>query len=106
MAIPDFQSFMLPLLKFASDGKEHSQSEASEALSHHFSITESERREMIFSAICSGWLGGITKPASGTTTWGISPTSVARMGSPLAMASRMEPGNPSQWDELTYRSAT
>jgi len=47
MAIPDFQSFMLPLLKFASDGKEHSQSEASEALSHHFSITEPERREML-----------------------------------------------------------
>ena len=47
MAVPDFQSFMLPLLKFASDGKEHSQSEASEALSHHFSITESERREML-----------------------------------------------------------
>ena len=47
MAIPDFQSFMLPLLKFASDGKEHSQSEASEALSHHFSITEFERREML-----------------------------------------------------------
>jgi len=47
MAIPDFQSFMLPLLKFASDGKEHSQGEASEALSHHFSITESERREML-----------------------------------------------------------
>jgi len=47
MAIPDFQSFMLPLLKFASDGKEHSLSEASEALSHHFSITESDRREML-----------------------------------------------------------
>lgn len=47
MAIPDFQSFMLPLLKFASDGKEHILSEASEALSNHFSITESERREML-----------------------------------------------------------
>ena len=47
MSIPDFQSFMLPRLKFASDGKEHSQSEASEALSHHFSITEPERREML-----------------------------------------------------------
>lgn len=47
MAVPDFQSFMLPLLKFASDGKEHSQSEASESLSNHFSITESERREML-----------------------------------------------------------
>lgn len=47
MAVPDFQSFMLPLLKFASDGKEHSQSEASESLSHYFSITESDRREML-----------------------------------------------------------
>lgn len=47
MAVPDFQSFMLPLLKFASDGKEHSQSEASDALSHHFAITESDRREML-----------------------------------------------------------
>jgi restriction system protein len=47
MAVPDFQSFMLPLLKFASDGNEHSQSEATEALSHHFNITESDRKEML-----------------------------------------------------------
>jgi restriction system protein len=47
MAVPDFQSFMLPLLKFASDGNEHSQSEAAEALSHHFNITESDRKEML-----------------------------------------------------------
>jgi hypothetical protein len=33
MVIPDFQSFMLPLLNFDADGNEHSQSEAANALS-------------------------------------------------------------------------
>jgi restriction system protein len=47
MVVPDFQSFMLPLLNFAMDGNEHSQSEAANALSHHFAITESDRREML-----------------------------------------------------------
>ena len=47
MAVPDFQSFMLPLLKFAADGREHSQREAKDALSRHFNITESDRREML-----------------------------------------------------------
>jgi restriction system protein len=47
MVVPDFQSFMLPLLNFATDGNEHSQSEAANALSHHFAITESDRREML-----------------------------------------------------------
>ncbi len=47
MAIPDFQSFMLPLLNFASDEMEHNQSEASNALSKHFSITDSDRKEML-----------------------------------------------------------
>jgi restriction system protein len=42
MTVPDFQSFMLPLLKFASDGNEHNQSEAAEALSRHFNITDVE----------------------------------------------------------------
>jgi restriction system protein len=38
---------MLPLLKFTADGEEHKQSEAADALLHHFSITESERKEML-----------------------------------------------------------
>jgi len=42
MAVPDFQSVMIPLLKFASDGNEQSQSEAAEALSRHFNITDVE----------------------------------------------------------------
>lgn len=47
MAVPDYQSFMLPLLRFAADGMEHNQSEAKDALSRHFNITESDRREML-----------------------------------------------------------
>lgn len=47
MAVPDFQSFMLPLLKFSTDGNEHKQSEAAEALSHHFGINDADRKEML-----------------------------------------------------------
>ena len=47
MTVPDFQSFMLPLLKFTADRVEHKQSEAADALSRHFDITESDRREML-----------------------------------------------------------
>ena len=47
MTVPDFQSFMLPLLKFTADREEHRQSEAADALSRHFSITESDRKEML-----------------------------------------------------------
>jgi|GEM_PF-1973014 len=46
MSVPDFQSFMLPLLQFAADGLEHNQRGAKDALSRHFNITESDRREM------------------------------------------------------------
>jgi restriction system protein len=44
MAIPDYQSIMLPLLKFASDGTEHSLREATEYLATEFQLTECERR--------------------------------------------------------------
>ena len=47
MAVPDYQSFMLPLLQFAADGLEHNQRETKDALSRHFNITESDRREML-----------------------------------------------------------
>ena len=36
MAVPDFQSFMLPLLKFSADGMEHNQRGAKDALSPGF----------------------------------------------------------------------
>lgn len=47
MVVPDFQSLMLPLLKFSNDGKEHTQSETAESLAHQFKITDAERREML-----------------------------------------------------------
>ncbi len=47
MTIPDFQTVMLPLLVFASDGKEHRFREAVEALADHFSLSENERRELL-----------------------------------------------------------
>ncbi|MFN4294441.1 MAG: winged helix-turn-helix domain-containing protein [Thermoflexales bacterium] len=47
MTIPDYQSIMLPLLKFAGDGKEHSLRETIEALADRFNLTEEERSELL-----------------------------------------------------------
>jgi restriction system protein len=47
MAIPDYQSCMLPLLEFYSDGQNHNFREAVEALAKEFSLTDKERREML-----------------------------------------------------------
>lgn len=50
MAVPDFQSLMLPLLKIAGDGREHRLSEAIEALAVQFRLSEDDRRELLPSA--------------------------------------------------------
>ncbi|MCP9469046.1 MAG: restriction endonuclease [Nitrospira sp.] len=47
MAIPDYQSIMLPLLQFAADDKEHSLREAIERLSTEFGLTEEEKKELL-----------------------------------------------------------
>ena len=47
MPIPDFQTIMLPLLKFADDRREHSLREAIEFLADEFNLTEDERRELL-----------------------------------------------------------
>jgi restriction system protein len=47
MAIPDFQTIMLPLLKFSADRKEHSLREAIEYLADEFKLTEEERKELL-----------------------------------------------------------
>jgi restriction system protein len=47
MAIPDFQSIMLPFLKIAEDGKEHSKREAVDKLVGYFKLSEEELREML-----------------------------------------------------------
>ena len=47
MTIPDYQTIMLPLLQFASDGNEHRFREAVEDLATHFGLTDSERLELL-----------------------------------------------------------
>ena len=47
MAIPDYQSIMLPLLKLAGDRKEHSLREAIEALADEFDLADEERKELL-----------------------------------------------------------
>ena len=47
MAIPDYQTCMLPFLRYLSDGNEHSLREAEEALVEHFKLTPAERAELL-----------------------------------------------------------
>lgn len=47
MAIPDYQSIMLPLLEFAGDGQEHSLRETIEALADRFELTREERTQLL-----------------------------------------------------------
>jgi restriction system protein len=51
MAIPDFQTLMLPLLKAATDGQEHSFAEVIEKLAAQFQLTDEERNEMLPSGL-------------------------------------------------------
>jgi len=47
MAIPGFQSIMLPLLKIASDKSEHNHAEVRDSLAIQFSISDIEKMEML-----------------------------------------------------------
>jgi restriction system protein len=47
MAIPDYQTVMLPLLKFTADQQEHSTREAIDSLAGHFRLTDAEREELL-----------------------------------------------------------
>lgn len=47
MAIPDYQTIMLPLLTIAGDGEIHQFRATVEALAQHFALTEGERRELL-----------------------------------------------------------
>ena len=47
MAIPDFQSIMLPLLKFCGDGNEHTNREAIDALAQEFGVTDAEQKQLL-----------------------------------------------------------
>jgi len=47
MAIPDFQSIMLPLIQHLADGQERSNAETLEALTQHFRLTDEERAQLL-----------------------------------------------------------
>lgn len=47
MAIPDYQTIMLPLLQLAGDGQEHRFRDAIEQLASQFELTDSERSELL-----------------------------------------------------------
>jgi len=47
MAVPDYQSLMLPLLKLAGDSNEHSFRETVDALAKQFNLSDSDRRELL-----------------------------------------------------------
>lgn len=47
MAIPDYQSFMLPLLKYAADNQEHSINDAIDFLNKELNISDEERKYLL-----------------------------------------------------------
>jgi restriction system protein len=47
MAIPDFQSIMLPLLKLCVDGREHTNQEALDRLAHEFNLSDNDSKELL-----------------------------------------------------------
>lgn len=49
MAIPDYQTIMLPLLRFASDRNEHSLREATDILADEFNLSLAEKEELLAS---------------------------------------------------------
>ncbi len=51
MAIPDYQTLMLPVLRILSDGKEHLLRDVVQQLSDQFGLTEEERRQLLPSGV-------------------------------------------------------
>jgi len=47
VGVPDFQSFLLPMLRIAGDGKEHSLAEARPRLATDFKLTQAEQEELL-----------------------------------------------------------
>lgn len=47
MSIPDFQTVMLPLLRFVSDGKEHSKRDSVDTLAKEHKLTDQELKELL-----------------------------------------------------------
>jgi hypothetical protein len=47
MAVPDFQTLMLPLLKLANDGQQHTPAEAVEQLALQFQLSDEDRTQLL-----------------------------------------------------------
>jgi restriction system protein len=47
MAIPDFQTLMLPVLEFHHDGREHSIREVVDAMAKQLNLTEQEKKQTL-----------------------------------------------------------
>ncbi|PYS49203.1 MAG: restriction endonuclease, partial [Acidobacteria bacterium] len=51
MAIPDYQTLMLPLLQLLNDGQEHLLREAVQELANKFNLTDEERSQLLPSGV-------------------------------------------------------
>ena len=79
MAVPDFQSLMLPLLELAADGQQHAFVEAVERLAQDFQLSDEDRNERLRSGQTrmynrvggSGCIGTVTGvlPEHANRTW-------------------------------------
>src|SRR5262245_3618875 len=47
MAVPDFQTLMLPVLKLASDSQQHTLAEAVEQLAREFQLSDDDRTQLL-----------------------------------------------------------
>jgi restriction system protein len=47
MAVPDFQTLMLPLLKLAGDGEPHTTTEAIDRLAQQFRLSADDRAQVL-----------------------------------------------------------
>ena len=60
MAVPGYQEFMLPLLKIAADGKEHSISDAAETLAAQMGVSIEDQELMLPSGTQTRYYNRVT----------------------------------------------
>src|SRR5258706_14933547 len=60
MAVPGYQEFMLPLLRIASDGKEHSVTEAMATLAEQMKISDEDRDALLPSGTMTRYYNRVT----------------------------------------------
>ncbi len=60
MAVPGYQEFMLPLLRLAADGQEHTISSAMDVLAEQFGISEADRELMLPSGLQTRFYNRVT----------------------------------------------